>query len=348
MKKINNAKELGQIVKKIREAKKISQEDLASRLDWKQPVVSRIENGQRKRIGVSEIQSLAHALQIDIQELVLYPYFEQKNTSLFMGDAEKVLKYFESETIDCVVTSPPYYGQRDYGINNQIGLEDTPDQYIEKLLKVFVQIKRILKPGGNLWVNIADTYWSGKGRAHGVDEKQKHRRFERPQDKTGVGGPCVPKQKLLIPHRFAITMQDNGWIVRNDNVWFKPNPTPDPVKDRSSCVHEYVFHFVKQQKYFFDHNAVAVPSNGSRNTKPPPSVWQISANSSGKNHKASFPRELVLLPIRSTCPVDGSILDPFCGSGTVLSVALEESPLRQGIGIDISQEALDEAVSLLS
>lgn len=209
--------------------------------------------------------------------------------SLFQGDATYVLSRLASESVDCVVTSPPYYGQRDYGVAEQIGLEVNPQDYISRLLVVFSQVKRILKPGGSLWVNIGDTYWSGKGRPKGPDHKQKHRRFERPQDKTGEKPWRVPKQLLLIPHRFAIAMQDAGWIVRNDQVWHKLSPTPDPVTDRCSRSHEYVFHFVKQKKYYFDAKAVAVSTDQGK-TKPPGSVWSIANRNNRKNIRPFFQR----------------------------------------------------------
>lgn len=276
------------------------------------------------------------------------PYYSDPHITLYKGDAAEILSTLEENLVDCVVTSPPYYGQRDYDVDDQLGLEAHPQCYIDKLVAVFQQVKRILKPTGNLWVNIGDTYWSGKGRSHGIDNKQRNRRFNRPQDKAGERPWCAPKQLLLIPHRFAIAMQEDGWIVRNDNVWYKPAPTPDPVKDRCALVHEYVFHFVKQRKYYFDTTAVAIPSNGRRPTKTPPSVWTIPTTPSHKLHKAVFPEQLVSLPLRATCPTGGVFLDPFCGSATALSAALAQDRAIKVIGIDLNENALKEAVTLLS
>ena len=279
--------------------------------------------------------------------LLTKPYFSSPPITLYKGDALQVLQSIASESVDCVVTSPPYYGKRDYGIEGQLGLEDHPQMYINKLIEVFREVFRVLKPTGSLWVNIGDTYWSGKGRSHGVDVKQKNRRFSRPQDKTGKGPWCVPKQLLLIPHRFAIAMQDEGWIVRNDNVWHKPAPIPDPIMDRCSLSHEYVFHFVKQRKYYFNAKAIAVPSNGKSETKPPFSVWIVptvseKASPGKKKHIAVFPEKLVTLPIVATCPPNGTLLDPFCGSGTALFVASSLGEGRKAIGIDLSEAALNE------
>lgn len=267
----------------------------------------------------------------------------KKRALLYEGDAAQILAAMKPNSVDCVVTSPPYYGQRDYGVEGQIGLESDPQQYIDKLVHVFNLVQKVLKPSGSLWINIGDTYWSGKGTPKGNDAKQKNRRFTRPQDRSGTKPWCVPKQLLLIPHRLAIAMQSSGWIVRNDNVWNKVAPTPDPVDDRCSLVHEYVFHFVKRRRYYFNHEAVAVPSNGENETKPPPSVWTLPKAVNKGTHQAVFPRELVMLPIKATCPPGGVFLDPFCGTGTALSVAIELGDKRRAIGIDISSLALDEA-----
>lgn len=275
-------------------------------------------------------------------------YFQSSKFILYQGNAELVLKQLPESSVDCIVTSPPYYGQRDYGVDSQIGLEEHPQEYIERLLKVFRAAQRVLKPTGSLWVNLGDTYWSGKGRPHGADNKQKNRRFLRPQDKTGPRPLCTPKQLLLIPHRFAIAMQDEGWIVRNDNIWYKVNPTPDPTTDRSASAHEYVFHFVLRRHYYYDFDAVAIPSNGQRKVKSPPSVWSIPIATNFKKHIAVFPYELMRIPILATLPKDGVLLDPFCGSATALEYGLRQKLGNQFIGIDISESALGEAKILLS
>ncbi|MFN8475008.1 MAG: site-specific DNA-methyltransferase [Anaerolineae bacterium] len=274
-------------------------------------------------------------------------FFSSERVTLYLGDAFETLCLLESDSVDCIVTSPPYYGQRDYGVPGQIGLEEHPQTYIDRLTSVFREAQRVLKPSGSLWVNVGDTYWSGKGRPGGIDPKQKNRRFLRPQDRTGKDRWCAPKQLLLIPHRLAIAMQDDGWIVRNDNVWHKPSPMPDPAKDRSSLTHEYVFHFVKRRHYYFNAAAVAIPSNGKNKSKPPASVWVIPTVPSQKRHAAVFPEQLVLLPIRATCPAGGVFLDPFCGSGTAVSAALLHGQATHAIGVDLSKDALSEAKDTL-
>lgn len=276
------------------------------------------------------------------------PFFKSSTITLYLGEAATVLASLPKASVDCIVTSPPYYGQRDYGVKDQIGLEEHPQEYINRLVTVFRAAKQVLKPTGSLWVNLGDTYWSGKGKSCGVDKKQKNRRFLRPQDKTGPRPLCTPKQLLLIPHRFAIAMQEEGWIVRNDNVWYKVNPTPDPVDDRSASAHEYVFHFVLERHYYYDKQAVAFPSSKGEKTKSPPSVWSIPTATNFKKHIAVFPERLVNIPINATLPPGGVMLDPFCGSGTALGYAVAQGKRRKAIGIDVSLSALEEARSLLT
>lgn len=274
-------------------------------------------------------------------------FLKNDSITLLLGDTHKVLKSLPANSVDCIVTSPPYYGQRDYGVQDQIGLEEHPNLFIKKLVRVFKEAKRILKPSGSLWVNIGDTYWSGKGTPVGIDNKQKNRRFTRPQDRTGIRPLCAPKQLLLIPHRFAIAMQEENWIVRNDNVWYKTNPTPDPAKDRSASAHEYIFHFVKERHYHYDFDAVAVEAKISKQKKSPPSVWEISTATNFKKHIAVFPEQLMRIPILSTLPPSGVLLDPFCGSGTALGYAVRLGDGRKAIGIDASLDALTEAREIL-
>lgn len=247
---------------------------------------------------------------------------------------------------NCIVTSPPFYGQRDYEVDGQIGLEAHPSDFITALGDAFEAAKDVLAENGSLWVNIGDTYWSGKGQHRSSESKQSARRFGiRPQDKKGDGLWCVPKQLLLIPHRLAIHMQDRGWLVRNDNVWVKPNPIPDQVRDRCSISHEYVFHFVKQRWYFFDKAAVGRPSQ-SGSTMPPLDTWALPpANGNGMSHKARFSEELVRVPILATTPRNGVVLDPFAGSGTSLLFALRNG--FRAIGIDAKSDYCDLMVDQL-
>ncbi len=248
--------------------------------------------------------------------------------------------------VNCMVTSPPFYGQRDYEVEQQIGLEEHPSQFISTLADVFDESKEILADNGSLWVNIGDTYWSGKGEHRSGEAKQSARRFGlRPQDKKGDGKWCVPKQLLLIPHRFAIEMQERRWLVRNDNVWVKPNPIPDQVRDRCSISHEYVFHFAKERWYYFDKNAVGrVSEKGA--VLPPLDTWELPpVRGQAGRHKARFSEELVRIPILTTTPPRGVVLDPFAGSGTSLIFALKHG--FRAIGIDAKKEYCDLMVQQL-
>lgn len=267
---------------------------------------------------------------------------------LMHGDALESLRRLEKECVDCVVTSPPYYGQRDYGVSGQVGLESDPLHYVNRLVQVMDEVKRVLKKSGSLWINLGDTYWSGKGAPHQSDSKNKHRRFARPQDKRGPHQWCRSKQLMLLPHRIAIAMQDHGWLLRNDNIWHKISPTPDPVKDRSAAAHEYMFHFVISKRYYYNFPAVAKPCKGDpKSVKPVSSVWTLQNKPNFKKHAAVFPAELVTTPILSTLPLRGTILDPFCGSGTALETALVLRPKAKAIGIDLSSNAISEAAERL-
>ena len=217
-------------------------------------------------------------------------YYADKNCLIFCADVREALGWLREAGlfVDCIVTSPPFYGQRDYGVAGQIGLEQTPYEFIAKLVDVFCDTREVLQTTGSLWVNIGDTYWNGRGEHKGRDRKQQARRFGlRPQDRRGDGKLCKNKQLLLIPHRFAIAMQDRDWIVRNDNVWVKPNPIPDQVADRSSMSHEYVFHFVTQRFYYY--NRVAVGRKTSRGTyMPPTDTWELPISTGRSRHETTF------------------------------------------------------------
>ncbi len=248
--------------------------------------------------------------------------------------------------VNCVVTSPPFYGQRDYEVDRQIGLEEHPSTFIQTLADVFDAAGDVMADNASLWVNIGDTYWSGKGEHKSGESKQSARRFGvRPQDKKGDGRWCVPKQLLLIPHRLAIEMQDRGWLVRNDNVWVKPNPIPDQVRDRCSMSHEYVFHFVKERWYYFDKNAVGRTTDGGT-VLPPLDTWEIqTSRGQAGRHKARFSEELVRIPVLTTTPPRGVVLDPFAGSGTSLVFARRHG--FRAIAIDAKEQYCDLIVRQL-
>lgn len=275
-------------------------------------------------------------------------YYCDDTTIILQKDVRDGLRLLADARVkvNCVVTSPPFYGQRDYEVERQIGLESHPSEFIQSLADVFDLAGTVLADNGSLWVNIGDTYWSGKGEHRSGESKQTARRFGiRPQDKKGDGKWCVPKQLLLIPHRFAIEMQDRGWLVRNDNVWVKPNPIPDQVRDRCSISHEYVFHLVKERWYYFDKNSVGRISDTGV-ILPPLDTWQLApARRQVGRHKARFSEELVRIPILTTTPPRGVILDPFAGSGTSLVLARKHG--FRAIGIDAKRDYCELMVEQL-
>lgn len=276
-------------------------------------------------------------------------YFHDGRHIVLHGDVREQLGVLRDAgvQVDCIVTSPPYYGQRDYGFDGQIGHESHPSAYVETLVHVFALCREVLRDTGSLWVNIGDTYWSGKGAHKSSEAKQGARRFGlRPQDRPGDGLWARPKQLLLLPHRLAIAMQDDGWLVRNDNVWVKPNPVPDQVRDRSSMSHEYVFHFTKSRYYFYDREAVGRVAPSGR-ILPPLDTWTVETARGGhRTHRASFSEDLAAIPIRATAPREhGVVLDPFVGSGTSMLVAQAEG--LRSVGIDGSLAYCDETRAAL-
>jgi site-specific DNA-methyltransferase (cytosine-N4-specific) len=280
-------------------------------------------------------------------ELRRRAYYADDSTIILNMDINKGLNLLAQHNVivNCIVTSPPFYGQRDYEVDGQIGLEDHPAEFVKKLAASMDKCSPVLATNGSMWVNLGDTYWSGKGEHRSGEAKQGARRFGiRPQDKTGDGKLCKPKQLLLIPHRFAIAMQDTGWIVRNDNVWVKPNPIPDQVRDRCSISHEYVFHLVKSRWYFFDKNLVGRQTE-SGSVLPPLDTWEVPPVRGAQNHKARFSEELVRVPIHATTPARGVVLDPFAGSGTSLIYARKHG--FRAIGIDISKNFCELMVDRL-
>ena len=187
-------------------------------------------------------------------------YFETENGILYNGDVLNALKQFPDESVDCVITSPPYWGLRDYGVDGQIGLEETFYTYLEKLLEIFDEVYRVLKPSGTCWVNLGDTYGgSGSGTTKNVDiEKYKQNAKESyilPGGKaksSKLRNTKYNKSLLMIPERFAIGMIEMGWVLRNKIVWHKPNAMPESVKDRFSKSYEFIYFFTKNKKYFFN------------------------------------------------------------------------------------------------
>jgi len=248
---------------------------------------------------------------------------------VFQGDALSVLKSFPDECVDCVVTSPPYWGLRDYGVAGQLGLEKTPEEYVAKLVEVFREVKRVLKSQGTVWLNLGDSYaGSGKGIGSMPDPKWVQARNDKNKHETDWDLIGLKSKDLVgVPWRVAFALQADGWFLRQDIIWSKPNPMPESVTDRCTKAHEYVFLLAKNQKYFFDNeaikeksewfekdaraingrtphksgksileesqyaiNGVAYSLDGKRNKR---SVWVITTKAFKDAHFAVFPEDLV-------------------------------------------------------
>jgi len=290
-----------------------------------------------------------------------------KLNSIYEGTCLDVIKTFPDKSIDCVITSPPYWQLRDYGWSGQWGMEKTFQEYLEHLWELMDEIRRVLKDTGTVWINLGDTY---NGDKVGNDNPKMNKdvnvtSFKKEKDKT-IPNKCL----LLLPHRFAIGCIDRGWIMRNDIIWAKRNGMPEPVTDRFSKKHEYFFFMSKNEKYFFDldnirgkHSQVSLNrDNYGRKTeyakgfaavgrtyeagemcnpsgKNPGSVsdfWDILTKPSSDKHYASYNTELIDKPIVAGCPKGGIILDPFCGTATTGCRAIDLQ--RKFIGIEGSPE----------
>ena len=282
-----------------------------------------------------------------------------------------ILKTLPNESINCCITSPPYWALRDYGVDGQLGLEPTFQEYLDKLIAIFDEVKRVLRKDGTCWVVLGDTY-SGSGcgtndyrteKSKSIQGKGKNRNLY----KTGgiaqkITNVVQAKSLLQIPSRFAIMMTDHGWILRNEIIWYKPNCMPSSVKDRFTVDFEKIYFFTKNQKYYFEqqlepyeskenhnprnknaekYNGTNLFSEGGRDYysqggRNKRCVWSINTKPFKEAHFAVFPPTLVVPMIKAGCPENGIVLDPFIGSGTVAEVALKLN--RHFIGIELSPE----------
>jgi site-specific DNA-methyltransferase (cytosine-N4-specific) len=267
-------------------------------------------------------------------------HYQDDHVTLYHGDSLEVARDLGLGSVDCIVTSPPYFGLRDYGQEGQYGLEESPAAYVETMRALFSELRRVLADDGTLWLNLGDSYGRGK-------------------------------QLLGMPWRAAIALQDDGWILRNDIIWSKPNSIPESVSDRFSKKHEHLFLFSKAQKYRFNLDSVRIapadprdmtrkfrggvpPTNATekvhtgrtrvhRNGKNPGDVWSINTQPFKGAHFAVMPPELARRAVIAGCKPGGTVLDPFSGSGTTGMVARDEG--RRYVGIDISAEYLELSLS---
>ncbi|WP_225930833.1 DNA-methyltransferase [Pseudomonas siliginis] len=262
-------------------------------------------------------------------------------STIFEGDAVTVLRRLPSNSVRCVVTSPPYWGLRDYGIDDQIGLELTMPQFIQKLVAVFSEVRRVLTDDGTLWVNIGDGYTSGNRGYRATDKKNPARAMTvRPDTPEGL----KPKDLMGIPWRLAFALQDDGWYLRTDIIWNKPNAMPESVKDRPTRSHEFLFMFSKSERYFYNSDAVKQVADGGglRNLR---TVWSVNTKPYAGAHFATFPPELVRPCVKASTEPGDFVLDPFFGAGTVGLVCNEEG--RKYAGVELNPSYVDLAVERL-
>ena len=286
------------------------------------------------------------------------------------------LSGIQESSVDCCITSPPYWGLRDYGHGDQLGLEATPEAYVENMVKVFREVRRVLKPTGTLWLNLGDSYNNTSGFSRASADYFREGRIGGSADKKAIKHPVIkPKDLVGIPWRVAFALQADGWYLRQDIIWHKPNPMPESVTDRCTKAHEYVFLLAKSEKYFYDHEAVKEPTTGNTNTpsgeaanrRPDrgfpgqPSrnhcgggpftrnrrdVWTITTKPFKGAHFAVMPEALVEPCILAGCPAGGLVLDPFTGSGTVGAVAVRLG--RRFIGTELNPEYVSIAQKRIS
>lgn len=252
---------------------------------------------------------------------------------IIVGDALTELANFPDNFFQCCVTSPPYWGLRDYGIEGQIGAEMSLNDYIERLVSVFRQVRRVIANDGTFWLNIGDSYTSGGRTWRGSDKKNPARAMSyRAPTPEGL----KPKDLIGVPWRVAFALQADGWHLRSDIIWHKPNCQPESVKDRPTQAHEYMFLMSKSERYHYDYEAIKEPTkenNGLRNRR---TLWSLNTEGFKDAHFAVFPPSLVEPCILAGSKPGSVVLDPFFGSGTVGEVCIEQG--RRCVGIELNPE----------
>jgi DNA modification methylase len=310
--------------------------------------------------------------------------YDDGAVTLHIGDALTVLRTLPAESVQTCVTSPPYWGLRDYGVAGQLGLEATPEAYVTALVGVFAEVRRVLRDDGTLWLNLGDSYASdvkgsgGTGKStlcmDGRPEEGRQRtvlvaQLTQQMSPRRFSHGLKPKDLVGIPWRVAFALQADGWYLRSDIIWAKPNPMPESVTDRPTKAHEYLFLLAKSERYYYDAEAIkeaqaedtadryryefkdryadvadakgwrgkfgganGVALRSGRNKR---SVWTVTTQPFAEAHFATFPPDLIKPCILAGAPARGVVLDPFAGAGTTLYVAKELN--RKAIGIELNQ-----------
>lgn len=258
---------------------------------------------------------------------------ESNPVTITHGDVRTILKSIPSKSVQCVITSPPYWGVRDYGVEGQIGAESDINDYIKNLVKVFSEIRRILKDDGTFWLNIGNTYTSGGRKWRQEDSKNKGRAMSfRPDTPKGL----KKKDLIGVAWMLAFECQKEGWYLRNDIIWNKPNCQPESVKDRLTTSHEYIFLFTKSEKYYFNQEAIMEETKSGEGKKNRRTVWNINTEPYSGAHFATFPPSLIHPCILAGSKPGDIILDPFLGSGTVCAEAHSFGRLSSGIELNLN------------
>ena len=295
--------------------------------------------------------------------------------TILNGDVSALLPTLPDKSIHSCITSPPYFGLRDYGVDGQIGLEETPHQFVAKLVSVFREVRRVLRDDGTLWLNLGDSYaGSGKGRwadgnSYATGKQATHKGTTEGKLVKSFTPDCKPKDLIGIPWMVAFALRADGWYLRQDIIWHKPNPMPESVTDRCTKAHEYIFLLSKSERYYFDHEVIkedgVIPAGtkgakGSAdrqkqkgvNARPPEykiydgkrnkrSVWTVTTKPFKGAHFATFPTDLIEPCILAGCPEGGTVLDPFGGSGTTGVVATLHK--RNAVLIELNPDYIEMA-----
>jgi len=293
------------------------------------------------------------------------PYYDDDLVTLFHGDALQVAESLPSASVQTIVTSPPYFGLRDYGAEGQMGAEETLQGYVDGMVALFRELRRVLTDDGTLWLNLGDSYSRDPGK--GLSGTPNGRNVAEMGYSGGSLGDVPPKNLIGVPWRVAFALQSDGWILRSEIIWAKPNAMPDAVKDRPTKAHEHIFLLSKSPRYYYDASAIAEPSDqpagtirnspmgkagggtgrkddqrtgivfdGTRNKR---TVWTIPTVPFSAAHFAVYPPELIRPCVLAGSRTGDTILDPFSGSGTTGMVATQEG--RKYIGIDLNKDYLD-------